>query len=197
MSCRKASQASAVLVATIASTGALADPASAGAWYVGIGVADVKGSANATGNFVESEWDHSAAARIALGYEASLTPLWSLRGELYGLPQKTALGLGDQARNTWGLAVLPTFAVRADTKLFMGLGYERAQTNSPVSNWRSFGVDTPVLGAGANYSLESLLKAPLSLTARYEWAQYKKIDFQGQVDRMRQERLTFSIDYRF
>jgi opacity protein-like surface antigen len=165
--------------------------------YAGVGLSSVQGYAHASGSFLESASKYSVAGRLELGYGLTLSPLWGLRGEVYVLPQKIPLGLGDEAKNTWGFAGMPTFALRPDTKVFVGLGYEQTQTNSPVSDWSRFRVDTPVLTAGASYSLESLLKFPVSVSARYEYAQYQKIDFEGQFDRIRQGRLTFTADYRF
>ena len=165
--------------------------------YVGVGVANLKSSATAGGNFVENESKYSVAGRFAVGYEAALAPQWRLGGEIYALPQARPLGLGDHIRQVWGLALMPALALGPDTTVFVGLGYEQAKTNSPVSRWTQFDVDTPVLSAGLRHSLAAVLHVPVSIGLRYEYAQYQKIAFAGQSDRIKQERLSVSADYRF
>jgi hypothetical protein len=189
------------MVLSAMSASAQGAPDGHGAWYdglyAGLGVATLKSSATAGGNFVESESKTSVAARVAVGYELTLAPQWRLGGEIYALPQARPLGLGDQIRQVWGIAILPAFALRPDTTVFAGLGYEQAKTNSPVSRWTQFDVDTPVLSAGLRRSLAAVLHVPVSIGVRYEYAQYQKIAFAGQSDRIKQERLSLSADYRF
>jgi hypothetical protein len=165
-------------------------------FYVGAGIAGVHGRAQATGSLDEREAENSAALRLAVGYSLPLAHGLSIAGEIYDLPTHVNLGLGDKADNVFGAAVLPAYALDADLKVFLSVGFERAHTNSPVDDWRNFNSSTPVYGAGASYSF-ARIGTPLSITARFEQAQYEKITYLEQTDSLRQSRFVLSGEFHF
>jgi hypothetical protein len=170
---------------------------SSSGFYLGAGIAAVRASARASGSLSEREWDSSAALRIEVGYVAKLSNSFSLGGELYDLPARVELGLGDKTTNIVGLALIPAYAVLPDIKLFLLLGVERARTNSPVADWRNFNTNTPVYGGGLSYSLAHALRMPVSVTARVEQANYERITYIAQTDQFKQTRYGLSADWHF
>ena len=165
-------------------------------FYVGAGVAGEHGRAQATGSLNEREADNSAALRVAVGYSLPLPRGFSVAGEIYDLPTHGTLGLGDETDNVVGVALLPGYALDADFKLFLSVGFERAHTNSPVDAWHDFNSNTPVYGAGASYSF-ARSGTPLSLTARFEQADYQKITYLAQTDNLKQSRFVLSAEFHF
>ena len=132
----------AVLASSLIAASATAQSAGGGSgsdgFYVGAGIAGVHGRAQATGSLDEREAENSAALRLAVGYSLPLAHGLSIAGEIYDLPTHVNLGLGDKADNVFGAALLPAYALDADLKVFLSLGFERAHTNSPVDDWRNF-----------------------------------------------------------
>jgi hypothetical protein len=174
-----------------------ASDASAGdSWYVGVGIAGVHGRAQATGSLDEREASNSAALRLAVGYSLPLPERFSLGLEIYDLPTHGNLGLGDRVDNVFGAAVLPAYAFAPDFKVFLALGYERADTNSPVDAWHHFNSSSPAYGGGASYSF-ARAGTPLSLTARVEHADYEKITYLEQTDSLKQTRVVVSVEFHF
>jgi hypothetical protein len=165
--------------------------------YAGLGVAGVQGSARASGSLSERESDSSAALRLAVGYAVVFSNKFSIGAEIYDLPTHAKLGLGDESTNILGLAVLPAYTPLPDTTLFLSVGVERARTNSPVADWRTFNTNTPVYGAGVSYSLARTLRIPLSLTARVEQANYERITYLAQTDLFKQTRYLVSVEWHF
>jgi hypothetical protein len=165
--------------------------------YAGVGIADVQGSARASGSLTERESDGSAALRLALGYAVALSNRFSIGPEIYDLPTHAKLGLGDETTNIVGLAILPAYVVLPDTTLFLAVGVERARTNSPVSDWRTFSTNTPVCGAGISYSFARILGIPVSLSGRVERANYERITDLGQTDLLKQTRYLAAVEWHF
>jgi hypothetical protein len=165
--------------------------------YAGLGIAGIQGSARASGSLSERESDSSVALRFAVGYAFSLSDKFSIGAEIYDLPTHAKLGLGDQTTNILGIAVLPEYTVLPDTTLFLLVGVERAGTNSPVVNWRTFNTNTPVYGAGISYSLARALRVPVSLSARVEQANYERITYLAQTDLFKQTRYLVSAEWHF
>jgi Outer membrane protein beta-barrel domain len=165
--------------------------------YAGLGVAGVQGSARASGSLSERESDSSAALRLAVGYALAFSKKFSIGAEIYDLPTHAKLGLGDESTNIVGLAVLPAYAPLPDTTLFLSLGVERARTNSPVADWRTFNTNTPVYGAGISYSFARTLRIPVSLSARVEQANYERITHLAQTDLFKQTRYLVSVEWHF
>jgi hypothetical protein len=162
--------------------------------YAGLGIAGVQGSARASGSLSERESDRSAALRLAVGYAATLPNRFSIGAEIYDFPTHTKLGLGDKTTNILGVAVLPAYAPLPDTTLFLSVGVERARTNSPVADWRTFNTHTPVYGAGISYSFA---RTPVSLSARVERANYERITYLTQTDLFKQTRYLVSVEWHF
>jgi hypothetical protein len=184
----------------ILSQGALAPAGAADAssgFFVGAGAAAVHGHASASGSLSESEWDNSAALRLSLGYSAPVSQAFSLGAEVYDYPTHASLGLGDKTTQTFGVALLPAYAVLPDTKVFLSLGYERAHTNSPVHEWRDFGSRAPVFGGGISHSLAQSWGKPVSVTARIEQANYEKLTYLPQTDQFRQTRYILEAEFHF
>jgi hypothetical protein len=177
-----------------------ADPrgdADANGIYAALGIADVQGSARASGSLSERESDSSAALRLAVGYTVSLSNKFSIGAEIYDLPTHAKLGLGDQSSDILGLAVLPAFMLLPDTTLFLSVGVERARTNSPVADWHTFNTNTPVYGAGISYSFARALRIPLSLSAKVEQANYERITYLAQTDLFKQTRYLVAVEWHF
>lgn len=187
-----------VLAASLFTANAMAQSAGGAAdgFYVGAGIAGVHGRAQAMGSLDEREAENSAALRLAIGYSLPLPQGFSVAAEIYDLPTHVNLGLGDKTDNVFGAAVLPAYALDADLKLFLSVGFERAHTNSPVDDWRNFNSSTPVYGAGASYSF-ARIGTPLSIAARFEQAQYEKITYLEQTDSLRQSRFVLSGEFHF
>jgi hypothetical protein len=165
-------------------------------WYVGVGVAGVHGRAEATGALNEREASNSAALRVAVGYSVALPAGFGLTGEIYDLPTHSLLGLGDKADNVLGVALLPAYVLDPNFKLFLEVGFERVNTNSPVDAWHHFNSSSPTYGGGASYSF-ARSGAPLSLTARIEHADYEKITYLEQTDRLEETRVVLSAEFHF
>jgi hypothetical protein len=165
--------------------------------YAGLGVAGIHGSARASGSLSERESDSSAALRLAVGYTVALSHRFSIGAEIYDLPTHAKLGLGDQTTNIVGLAVMPAYRPLPDTTLFLSIGVERARTNSPVPDWRTFNTNTPVYGAGISYSFARTLGIPVSLSARVEQANYERITYLAQTDLFKQTRYLVSVEWHF
>ncbi len=165
-------------------------------FYVGVGIAGVHGRAQAAGSLDEREASNSAALRLAVGYSLPLPSGFSLGGEVYDLPTHNNLGLGDKADNVVGVALLPAYALDADFKLFLEVGFERANTNSPVDAWHHFNSRSPTYGGGASYSF-ARSGTPLSLTARIEHADYEKITYLEQTDSLEETRVVVSAEFHF
>jgi hypothetical protein len=165
--------------------------------YAGLGIGGIQGSARASGSLSERESDSSVAVRFAVGYAFALSDKFSIGAEIYDFPTHAKLGLGDQTTNIFGLAVLPAYTVLPDTTLFLSVGVERARTNSPVADWRTFNTGTPVYGAGISYSLARALRVPVSLSARVEQANYERITSLAQTDLFKQTRYLVSAEWHF
>jgi hypothetical protein len=193
----------AALVLVLIQRAAVAEPADvnsqtgANGIYAGLGIAGVQGSARASGSLSERESDSSAALRLAVGYAIALSNKFRIGAEIYDLPTHAKLGLGDETTNILGLAVLPAYTPLPDTTLFLSIGVERARTNSPVADWRTFNTSTPVYGAGISYSLARILRIPASLSARVEQANYERITYLAQTDLFKQTRSLVSIEWHF
>ena len=93
--------------------------------------------------------------------------------------------------------MLPAYRLLPDATLFLSVGVERARTNSPVADWRTFNTNTPVYGAGMSYSLARALGIPLSLSARVEQANYERITYIAQTDLFKQTRYLVSVEWHF
>ena len=183
--------------AVVAESANIASQAGATGIYAGMGIAGVQGSARASGSLSEHESDSSVALRVAVGYAVAVSRKFSIDAEIYDLPTHAKLGLGDQTTNILGLAVLPEFTVLPDTTLFLLVGVERAKTNSPVADWRTFNTNTPVYGAGISYSVARTLGIPASLSARVEQANYERITYLAQTDLFKQTRYLLSVEWHF
>jgi hypothetical protein len=183
--------------AVVASPADLTSQAGANGIYAGFGIAGVEGSARASGSLSERESDSSAALRLAVGYAFAFSNNFSIGAEIYDLPTHAKLGLGDQTTNILGLAVLPAYTLLPDTTLFLSVGFERARTNSPVADWRTFNTNTPVYGAGISYSFARALRIPVSLSARVEQANYERITYLAQTDLFKQTRYLVSVEWHF
>jgi hypothetical protein len=164
--------------------------------YAGLGIADVQGSARASGSLSERESDSSAVLRLALGY-AIASNRFGVGAEIYDLPTHAKLGLGDETTNILGLAILPAYVVLPDTTLFLSVGVERARTNSPVADWRTFNTNTPVYGAGISYSFARILGIPVSLSGRVEQGNYERVTYLAQTDLLKQTRYLASVEWHF
>jgi opacity protein-like surface antigen len=167
-----------------------------GGFYIGAGIAGVHGKAQATGSLNEREAENSAALRVAVGYSLTLPQRFSVAGEIYDLPTHSNLGLGDKADNVLGVALLPGYDLTPDFRLFLSVGFERLHTNSPVKDWHDFNSNTPSYGAGASYSF-ARSGTPLSLTARFEQADFQKITYLAQTDSVKQSRFVVSAEFHF
>ena len=165
--------------------------------YVGVGIAEVQGSARASGSLAERESDSSTALRVAAGYSLVLSNKFGVGAEIYDLPTHVKLGLGDQTTNILGLAVTPAFRPLPNTTLFLSVAVERARTNSPVADWRTFNTNMPVCGAGVSYSFARILGIPLSLSAKLEQANYERITYLTQTDLFKQTRYLVSVEWHF
>ncbi len=165
-------------------------------WYVGVGIAGVHGRAQATGSLDEREASNSAALRVAVGYSVRLPAGFGVAGEVFDLPTHNLLGLGDKADNVLGAALLPAYALAADFKLFLIVGFERVNTNSPVDAWHHFNSSSPTYGGGASYSF-ARSGTSLSLTARIEHADYEKITYLEQTDSLAETRVVLSAEFHF
>jgi hypothetical protein len=165
--------------------------------YGGLGIAGIQGGARASGSLSERESDRSAALRLAVGYAVAVSNEFSIGAEIYDLPTHAKLGLGDQTTNILGLAVLPAYRLLPDTTLFLSVGVERARTNSPVTDWRTFTTNMPVYGVGTSYSFARTLRIPLSLSVRVEQANYERITDLDQTDLFKQTRYLLSVEWHF
>jgi hypothetical protein len=189
--------AAALINMTHMAPAAAADGDGAIGLYAGLGVADVHGSARATGSLSEKEWDNSAGLRLNLGLSARVFRALSLQAEIYDIPTHSELGLGDKATQTFGFALMPAYLVLPDTKVFVSLGLERSHTNSPVDDWRSFDTTAPVFGGGFSYSFARTLRLPVAVTARIEQANYEKISVATQTDQIKQTRYVLAAEIHF